>query len=427
MDKLYGLPVSGDAFLLQREDVNILVDGGHNSSVLIKKLLQTNEAISHLDIVVCTHADKDHAGGLTDLLGTGLLSVGEFWLPGSWTETLPDLLRDPRQFVSTLLGELDLFRTVVGGSLDEDLLDLGESDVSERFESQIHAHIVKIRREFFSDREEAGIDAPHVTQDLQSESWLEDLAKASESDKLSSIEISKTFQEGRVSVWNRVELGQIDQKWGAFWVSLIDTAERIHKIATQAVRHRVSVRWFDFGKFSVSRNASGGYKNLLVPINSVELLVPPPPPPTHVMMYAIRLSPVNEESLVFYAPPHQWLYQLGVMFTADSPLGDGPGYQTSFFNGKQRSFPPVVATAPHHGSESNQMAYRHLQLKAWVPLWIRSGGNTKHPGKTFRTLPPESRACTHCPRLRLQKEAVEVQLSNLWPIFRVKSHDCICN
>jgi metal-dependent hydrolase (beta-lactamase superfamily II) len=69
MDKLLALPVAGDSYLLDLHGRKILVDGGHSSRSLRTALSSPNVAVTELDIVVCTHADADHAGGLVDLLG----------------------------------------------------------------------------------------------------------------------------------------------------------------------------------------------------------------------------------------------------------------------------------------------------------------------------------------------------------------------
>ncbi|SAL68931.1 MBL fold metallo-hydrolase [Caballeronia humi] len=81
MNKLVALPVSGDSYLLQRCGQNVLVDGGYSSRALVAALSSPRTELNHLHIVVCTHADKDHAGGFTDLLDNSSITVGEFWLP----------------------------------------------------------------------------------------------------------------------------------------------------------------------------------------------------------------------------------------------------------------------------------------------------------------------------------------------------------
>ena len=72
MNRLLALPTSGESFLLQRGSKNILVDGGYGYRRLADTLSSPSVGVQHLDIVVCTHADMDHAGGLVKLLSRTL-------------------------------------------------------------------------------------------------------------------------------------------------------------------------------------------------------------------------------------------------------------------------------------------------------------------------------------------------------------------
>jgi len=187
------------------------------------------------------------------------------------------------------------------------------------------------------------------------------------------------------------------------------------------------VRWFDFSEFARTRHASGGDYGLLVPLNAVELAVPPSP--MHELSYMARLTPVNEECLVFFSPG-KLLKKLGVVFTGDSPMGDGPRYTQNFLPISLEPRQLVIATAPHHGSQSNAMAYVHLDTFAKVVLWLRSGGTHQHPGLAFRQLLPALRACTNCPHSNFAREVVEVQLSCVvslsLQLFKVRARDCRC-
>src|SRR5262249_41030865 len=156
------------------------------------------------------------------------------------------------------------------------------------------------------------------------------------------------------------------------WLALIQASASIRGIADHAITHNVRVRWFDHEEFVRTRLARGGVRDFLVPINAVEQA---PPPPVARMSYLARLSPVNEECLAFLAPPT--LSRLGVVFCGDSPLGDGPSYGNSFLPSGPRPVLPVVATAPHHGSESNAVAYGHLNAWGYVQVWLRTGGSRK--------------------------------------------------
>ena len=53
----------GDSFLLQSEGgVNVLVDGGESEAVLERKLRRYG--VRHLDLIILSHPDEDHVGGL---------------------------------------------------------------------------------------------------------------------------------------------------------------------------------------------------------------------------------------------------------------------------------------------------------------------------------------------------------------------------
>ncbi|WP_075583558.1 MBL fold metallo-hydrolase [Caballeronia zhejiangensis] len=417
MNKLVALPVSGDAYLLQRRGRNILVDGGYGSRALISALKSPGIALSHIDIVVCTHADKDHAGGLTELLPS--ITVGEFWLPGAWSDSLPDLLKNPQHVVDALLAELDDLEP--GEAFDGD-----RHEDDDEFESRVHSRIAKQRRELQRQPEgDSTQNNPGQPNESEGLGWLANLAENVDLDAGNDRLITDTFNRGRRRLRYYASKKFSSQKWVRFWVGLIDTAERIRKIAVLAIRHRVKVRWFDFGEYAKTRRASGGEPGLLVPLNSVELTVPPPP--LLSMFYSARLTPVNEECLVLYSPGES-PDELGVVFTGDSPLGAVPDYSQPFFDAQPACWPGVVATAPHHGSESNAAAYSHLEAVMLVTFWLRSGGSSRHPGATFRSLDRQRRGCTHCPHQKHEREVAEIQLSGFfWNlIFRVRAYDCSC-
>ena len=101
--KFTALPVGqGDAFLLERGERAILVDGGRARHAFTSTIAAHSKT-QRLSIVVCTHADADHAEGLIGLLEGNTIQVEEVWLPGRWTERLADLCRDPEAFVTAAI------------------------------------------------------------------------------------------------------------------------------------------------------------------------------------------------------------------------------------------------------------------------------------------------------------------------------------
>ena len=68
----------GDAILLQDPSgATVLVDGGPDPRSLDRALRRNG--IKRIDLVVVTHGDLDHVGGVTEILGSG--RVGELWVP----------------------------------------------------------------------------------------------------------------------------------------------------------------------------------------------------------------------------------------------------------------------------------------------------------------------------------------------------------
>ncbi len=58
----------GDAALIRSRDVAVLIDGGKPDAGLTEKL--RSRGVNHFDLVVNTHPDPDHTGGLLDVLKT---------------------------------------------------------------------------------------------------------------------------------------------------------------------------------------------------------------------------------------------------------------------------------------------------------------------------------------------------------------------
>ena len=416
--RLLALPIPGESFLLLRHNKNILVDGGYSAHTLSAALQSKAVNVDQLDIVVCTHADRDHAGGLVDLLDKSSIKVKEFWLPGAWIDGMPVLLKNPKSVVDALDRELE--RQIADAALSDD-------DSYESFEEQQFYRIAQMKAEKRDAARDwlrvAGHDDEAGYPDMQ---WLQQLVESEDQDV--AVDINTNVFRNKCRVFRR----KADRlQWHSHWVRLgietIKTAERIRAIALQALRHGVPVRWFDFQTFAKTRYASGGVAGVLEPINAVEVMPTQEMPP--VAAWFAYLTPVNEESLVFKSPGDEdgGYMHCDILFTADSPLGDGVGYQRSFLEPAKGSCRFAIVTAPHHGSESNAMAYKYVENVYHVLLWLRAGGDKRHPGETFRKLPPENRACTHCPKAGNTRQFAEVMIGqSLWPLLRVNSRFCGC-
>ncbi|MDT9722273.1 MBL fold metallo-hydrolase [Paenibacillus sp. ClWae2A] len=80
----YAFPVRmGDCFLVKDEEFHLLVDGGDGRTNIAKYI---SKITNKLNVVICTHYDKDHIYGLIKLLrkilmGGTTITLDEVWLP----------------------------------------------------------------------------------------------------------------------------------------------------------------------------------------------------------------------------------------------------------------------------------------------------------------------------------------------------------
>jgi beta-lactamase superfamily II metal-dependent hydrolase len=69
----------GDAILVEAGDADILVDGGRSGTAVLSYL--TAQDVPDIDLMVATHPDADHIGGLDDVLAQ--YKVQEVWTNGA--------------------------------------------------------------------------------------------------------------------------------------------------------------------------------------------------------------------------------------------------------------------------------------------------------------------------------------------------------
>lgn len=98
--RFVALPVDrGDAFLLDREEKTVLVDGGASKKGLVsnlKKYWKQGQRV--VDTVVVTHNDLDHTGGIIGLLDSNEFKVREIRLPAYWQSVYEAVANDNTHF-----------------------------------------------------------------------------------------------------------------------------------------------------------------------------------------------------------------------------------------------------------------------------------------------------------------------------------------
>ena len=396
MKRITAIPIKGESYLLEYVGKLVLIDGGYTGAALAAALKrQLGKQDIHLDVVVCTHNDNDHAGGLTDLLDQPGITASEFWLPGSWKESVKEVVEETEIFYKELVKEIK--------DVEGEQIQILCGDDNEEIDLALAKWAANMRVYDGSGAHETGCTL--MLRPSRSDTKTTSATKAKQS-------IRKAGKSPEITL--RV-------------IDLIDTAERIRKIALSANGKGVPIRWFDYLAYSRDRIATGG-EEFLTPVNAKELREPPELPEFELRRF-IALSRANRESLVFLSPSGDDAH-IAIIFCGDSPMGDGSQYANSFLSGKQVSG-PLIATAPHHGADSNAMAYGHIAKFGSVSFWIRAGGKSHHPQSAYRMLPGGIRTCTHCPHNALPLQAVCItdkceEFTDPQAWLTVRSHDCLC-
>ena len=359
----------GDAFFLRRDNgTTILVDGG-SSLIGLSSQLSALFPSQSIDVVVCTHADKDHCEGLIGLLEQAIHTVKEVWLPGRWLDRLEDLCKHGCDFLTELAK------------------NIMESDC----------------REFGKAITDGTEDIPREPECEQSFANIED---ALESDDDSSCWcdaccVFDTF----ILFSNRFPHKSHVKSWSA----AVNTAKRIKRLTMAAHHHGAQIRWFDFEEYQRQKAPSGG-ESFLQPMNAVELTQQVVRKKLSALRF-VELTLDNRESLVFLAPETK--QDSSVLFTSDSNL------KFCFSVGSLQRI--MLATAPHHGSEDNAPAYTYIATaiaKVQKPnrtYWVRSDGCYKiRPGATY--LAQQKRVCTWCRGTSLSKQRVQLTDVPSWQL-----------
>lgn len=372
-DCFVAVPVGkGDAFFFEYQGARYLVDGGQAVQGFSETLKATTGADS-LDVVVCTHADADHANGVLGLLKVGAIPVREVWLPGRWTERLPDLLAEPLKFYAEVAEEcrgadhddLEAFAEATSGPVsgEESDPDRGRDDA----DSHEGSSLEPLRNLI--------VEAPELPR------WPRP---------------SALYWEIVDVLW---EVPEPHRR--RIFLQAVDAAERIRDIARWAVDRGAEIKWFDFDQFERSGKPIGG-NTVLRPVNSVELLLLPKRRKLSALRY-LALTVANRESLVFLGRPGAPGESRELLFTADSDLG---------FDLPEPPPRSLIATAPHHGAESNAQVYGKVGdwMKSANISWVRSDSACKkRPGSAFRTAPGK-KFCTLCNPPKRPKARIVLRL-----------------
>jgi len=356
----------GDAFFMRRGDKTLLVDGG--GCLRFPRRFVKATGRNHVNILVCTHNDSDHAKGVLGFLKRGL-KADEVWLPASWMDRLEDLVLNPRDFFEELIRDIE-----------------ESSDVQATLLSHIDGRYAEL-----ADKESMVVQA---NSDVLYET------------------LEKTYLENsRVHYWIGLSRSVRTRE---LLLKALSGANLIREITIAACHAGSPIKWFDYiGNRPM--HAFGGLSDLLVPVNAVE--VARIKRPRRSALRYVLLTIQNEQSLVFMSPNDE--EKPGALFTADSDLSF---YQQIQWHDR------MIITSPHHGSEANKKAYVRFSNEARGiedVVWVRSDRKSNsRPGKSYVTSSGR-KYCTWCRHSKLPKQDVRLELAhNAWR--SVGTQKCQC-
>jgi len=342
------LPVNvGDSFLLHCNEKYILVDGGMNKNHIITLLNKERIPDRHIHYLICTHYDIDHANGIIGILKSGKYTFDELWLPeifGSIGYTISEKLEDILVFWRKNYHKID------------ELLELLNEDIT-NLEINNHA-------------------------ELQVNSF----------EKLNS----KVLENILLNFTNRyLRYFCIYYFFGPTSINLkmINSFYKICLLLTNALHSSAYIRWF---KYMDSLQHSR-CPNSLYAENAVETAITIYSP--EIFMKMLWLTTINKHSLVFLFEEDNSCFP-NVLFTADSDL--------HFYSQQKILKDFSIVTAPHHGSESNSLAYSKIDGNNLI--FVRSDrSQLRRPGPSY--LKQAKRYCTIC-RNRGPKQKIVIKFSN---------------
>jgi len=379
---------NGDSFFLKRKEITVLVDGGEDE-LLMTDLLFASTHSRYVDILVCTHPDKDHIAGIIGFLKNPLFSCRELWLPSYIGKLSKGVIANPeeglRQLMKGLTSRLRKLFSIKKAVLDAKG-DLESSSLTNC--RNLNAELVSLVKED-TDLLKKSLSDSCTNDDNGSFRSLNDGVFPDSSAEPAILGINpryeKTIQYERSRDFlkkilpmiphdkngciahdsdesNYFELFLANNSCVNLYLKYIDLFDRIRVLIELAATRRIPVRFFEYNPIK----SSGGIHGVLEPVNSLEVSFVKPRQPSHIsedITSLLLLSTQNRTSLVFHSPRYP-----AVLFTADSDLKFKQSI--SWTNG-------MIITAPHHGSIHNQNAYDRFSKEAssCKPLWIM----TNHP------------------------------------------------
>lgn len=375
--RFVAIPVSdGDSFYFKDESIRVLVDGGIKDPSFAS-LLTTHTGTDRIDVIICTHNDSDHAGGLISLLKARLkeepedrIKLHEIWLPAEFRLAIQ---------ASRELGIEETVRI---------LSQIENSDFGADDDPAPGGSAVPERRTAAEARSELNEDRDRVN-----------LFVSSDDGRLIRTHCDALAK--RLSPRSSHRENQLPGRKGAFGTSdAIKAMRNVAELASLSVKNRLKIRWLEY-----TERDSEAYHCISVTVLNGSVIHVPREPETKGLPDLLRLSIQNRRALVVRAEIDG---KSDVLLTSDSGLG--------FVSTRLAGL--GLVTAPHHGSADpeNLKAYSHVTLLN-TTLLVRSDGRQprgriNRPCTLYTTHP--LRRCTRCRGSRVRQRVEAEFVAGSW-------------
>jgi hypothetical protein len=349
---------NGDAFLLQDDGCNYLIDGGNRTAIL-------RDIPKNIKTVIVTHNDMDHCRGIISMLEDGNFNIAEIWLPGHWQPVL-SFIRDIC-YDSDTITKGDMCRIGTDELSPDDLLKNTEDDIGE-VSTLIEDidHVIDNKTLYI-------IDGKYT--------YIKLYESASESDEFILAFIKNLMMPG-IPPEQLIRLNNII------------------RIATLAFQNGIEIKWFypkdrhkeiEVGNF-VAMNSEPMFSMKKLKRNDF-----------FSFCQLCMLTVENKYSLVFLYKKDDFPK---VLFTADSDL--------SFCKQNICYKNQIVVTAPHHGSNNEKNERVYDKIECADAIYLKSGRIKKVSEKFEKR---DKKVCNNCKQYNLgYQEAKLIHKENTWII-----------
>lgn len=418
--RFVALPVDrGDAFLLDREEKTVLVDGGASKKGLVSNLKKYwNQGQRVIDTVVVTHNDLEHTGGIIGLLDSNEFTVREIRLPAYWQSVYEVVANHNTHYrFSLALVQLVHDFVVVAGRVRHASI------------KELVSEVLRRERRYWDEKSERRYTKrDNIERVLGFSEGLTPTANVF--DKLifvprNEVELEDTVDEMYDQLFSVMKDTDV---WGtsfnieiAAW-QLIELSKYVNNIviiSQLSLNNHIAIRYYLHDhSLSIKKNIDDDF---LVPVNAKEVSSRDLNNFCYSCHKEIECAVIqtvksisNRYSIPFYAIETE--NSPGVLFCAECcvhPIGMSLNRL-------------VIAAGFHHGAKDNSSAYELIEKWGRGVIWIRSdGGKSTRPCQKYVNLRGQ-KFCTICNKPIYGKRPVRLYAIGKNWINRGLTRTCSC-